>query len=167
MDGETNAAADKSATGSGHAQDQGSCPGAISLGSSRASPAPNAPILEKDDARFDGLGCAEDSDGGSDPEAPGDTFRFQPQLPKLQVPPLDDTLGRYLDVVEPLLSPKAFERTRALVKEVRSWVMESSRARAAVSRRCQKGFQENEVPPLRATVERCSGRRRGFSILRR
>lgn len=46
------------------------------------------------------------------------TFMFQSQLPKLQVPPLEDTLSRYLLAVQPLLSPEEFLRTNAVVEKV-------------------------------------------------
>lgn len=54
----------------------------------------------------------------SDHRVSGRTFMFQAQLPKLEVPSLEDTLRRYLDAVEPLLSSQAFETTKALVDEV-------------------------------------------------
>ncbi|CBN76625.1 Carnitine O-acyltransferase [Ectocarpus siliculosus] len=41
----------------------------------------------------------------------------QSRLPKLQVPPLGDTLGRYLGAVAPLLSPEAFAVTKGVVQE--------------------------------------------------
>lgn len=56
----------------------------------------------------------EDSDNRE-----GGTFRYQSRLPKLEVPPLEETLNRYLGAVAPLLSPQAFSRTKAIVEEVR------------------------------------------------
>lgn len=49
----------------------------------------------------------------------GETFKYQSRLPKLEVPPLEETLNRYLGAVAPLLSPQAFLRTKAIVEEVR------------------------------------------------
>ncbi|MDO4682296.1 MAG: choline/carnitine O-acyltransferase [Lautropia sp.] len=40
-----------------------------------------------------------------------------PDLPHLPVSPLEDTCRRYLDQLEPLLSPEAFDRTRAVVDD--------------------------------------------------
>ena len=39
------------------------------------------------------------------------------QLPRLPIPPLEDTLQRYLDFVEPLLSREAMENTRKVVAD--------------------------------------------------
>lgn len=63
-----------------------------------------------------GKGVKETDNAGDDTEG---TFRYQSGLPKLEVPPLDETLGKYLDAVAPLLSPEAFSRTKAVVEEVR------------------------------------------------
>ncbi|CAG8593642.1 2288_t:CDS:2 [Paraglomus occultum] len=45
------------------------------------------------------------------------TFQYQDKLPKLPIPPLEDTLERYLAAVKPLQSNKEHERTLAAVKE--------------------------------------------------
>lgn len=47
------------------------------------------------------------------------TFRHQSELPRLAVPPLEETLDRYLKAVAPLLSEEAFSRTQAVVEVVR------------------------------------------------
>lgn len=59
---------------------------------------------------------------GDGPVSSG-TFMYQSQLPKLQVPPLEDTLSRYLLAVQPLLSPEAFLRTKAVVEEVSEYLI--------------------------------------------
>ncbi|CAN0481838.1 unnamed protein product, partial [Ectocarpus sp. 8 AP-2014] len=56
---------------------------------------------------------------GATPPATRGTFMHQSRLPKLQVPHLGDTLGRYLGAVAPLLSPEAFAVTKGVVQEVR------------------------------------------------
>lgn len=72
----------------------------------------------------DGRSSSHRVGGEKGKRGPGDgvvssgTFMFQSQLPKLQVPPLEDTLSRYLLAVQPLLSPEAFLRTKAVVEEV-------------------------------------------------
>ena len=67
--------------------------------------------------------------GGDDSVTTG-TFRYQSCLPKLQVPPLEETLSRFLLTAQPLLSPEAFSRTKAVVEEVRGcWSRCSRRAK--------------------------------------
>ena len=41
----------------------------------------------------------------------------QHKLPRLPLPTLDDTLDRYLEAVEPLVSSSEFETTRRVVAE--------------------------------------------------
>lgn len=66
-------------------------------------------------------GCGDGSSGvEAAPAATGTgTFMNQPRLPKLEIPPLAETLQRYLGAVAPLLSPEAFAVTKDVVKEVR------------------------------------------------
>ncbi|GAA5897769.1 hypothetical protein JCM8208_000256 [Rhodotorula glutinis] len=47
----------------------------------------------------------------------GKTFQGQGLLPKLPVPPLEDTLARYLKALEALQSPAEHERTKKAVKD--------------------------------------------------
>ncbi|KAI8391249.1 acyltransferase ChoActase/COT/CPT [Radiomyces spectabilis] len=47
----------------------------------------------------------------------GETFKYQSQLPKLPIPPLNDTLDRYLSVLKPLQSTKEHETTKKAVKD--------------------------------------------------
>lgn len=68
--------------------------------------------------------------GDSDNQEEGGTFRYQSRLPKLEVPPLEETLNRYLGAVAPLLSPQAFSKTKAIVEEVRG--MEGRREEATL-----------------------------------
>lgn len=69
-----------------------------------------------------GTGGAEAGGGGNSgvatPAATG-TFANQSRLPKLEIPPLEETLQRYLGAVAPLLSPEAFAVTKDVVKKVR------------------------------------------------
>jgi carnitine O-acetyltransferase len=43
-------------------------------------------------------------------------LRFQESLPKLPVPTLEETAERYLKSVEPIITPKEFENTKAVVQ---------------------------------------------------
>ncbi|CAM9219349.1 unnamed protein product [Chrysoparadoxa australica] len=47
------------------------------------------------------------------------TFAFEKRLPKLPIPPLGDTLDRYLEAVEPLLEPSAYQETCKAVEDFR------------------------------------------------
>lgn len=47
----------------------------------------------------------------------GDLFKFQKDLPKLPVPPLQDTVSRYLKSVEPYLTPEQLAETTAKAKQ--------------------------------------------------
>lgn len=48
---------------------------------------------------------------------PGQMYQYQKALPKLPVPPLQQTLTKYITSVEPLLSPEDLEKTKHIVKE--------------------------------------------------
>lgn len=51
------------------------------------------------------------------------TYHFQPSLPRLEIPPLDDTCRRYLDAVSPLApSESALQATRAAVESFRTGI---------------------------------------------
>lgn len=52
-----------------------------------------------------------------DPSAPGPMLRYQKNLPRLPVPPLQDTLAKYLTTCKPLLSDAEFKKTEAAVKD--------------------------------------------------
>lgn len=54
--------------------------------------------------------------GGSKPKL----WQLQPLLPPLPVPPLEQTLKKYLDSVEHLLTPEEFEETKKAVEEFKS-----------------------------------------------
>lgn len=43
-------------------------------------------------------------------------MHYQPSLPRLPIPSLEKTCTRYLNGVQPLISPKEFENTAAIVK---------------------------------------------------
>lgn len=47
----------------------------------------------------------------------GEMFKYQGSLPKLPVPPLRQTLERYLHSVRPLLSEEEFDMTQGVVEE--------------------------------------------------
>lgn len=47
----------------------------------------------------------------------GRTFSNQSKLPKLPIPPLEDTLKRYLRALEGLQAPKEHEHSKAAVEE--------------------------------------------------
>ena len=47
----------------------------------------------------------------------GDMLKYQHTLPKLPVPPLNQTLQRYLISVKPLMSNKEFQKTKDAVEE--------------------------------------------------
>lgn len=52
-----------------------------------------------------------------DPNAPGPMLRYQANLPKLPVPPLQATLQKYLRSVRPLLSDEDYKKTEQAVRE--------------------------------------------------
>ncbi|XP_064300756.1 peroxisomal carnitine O-octanoyltransferase [Phalacrocorax carbo] len=45
------------------------------------------------------------------------TFQYQDSLPSLPVPPLDESLSKYLDAVKPFLSKEEYRRTEDIVKK--------------------------------------------------
>lgn len=45
------------------------------------------------------------------------TFQFEDQLPSLPLPPLENTLNKYLDTVRPHVNEEEFAATEALVRE--------------------------------------------------
>ncbi|NXG63258.1 OCTC octanoyltransferase, partial [Hemiprocne comata] len=45
------------------------------------------------------------------------TFQYQDSLPSLPVPPLDESLSKYLDSVKPFLSQEEYQRTENIVKK--------------------------------------------------
>lgn len=47
----------------------------------------------------------------------GKTFAFQEELPKLPIPPLEDTCRRYLKALEALQDKREHEATKAAVQE--------------------------------------------------
>ena len=52
------------------------------------------------------------------PQGPkGDMLKYQPSLPKLPVPPLHQSLQKYLRAVQPLVSDEEFKRTCRVVEE--------------------------------------------------
>jgi len=50
-------------------------------------------------------------------EISGKTFKYQKSLPKLPVPPLEDTLNKYLNTLRPILSSSAYVQAEAAVHE--------------------------------------------------
>ena len=44
------------------------------------------------------------------------TYHFQPSLPRLPIPKLEDTCRRYLDCQKVILSPEEYENTKRLVE---------------------------------------------------
>ncbi len=52
----------------------------------------------------------------SDP-MPGQTFAYQDKLPKLPIPPLEDTCQRYLKALEGLQDPREHEQTKLAVQD--------------------------------------------------
>ncbi|BGP20849.1 hypothetical protein JCM10213_008115 [Rhodosporidiobolus nylandii] len=55
-------------------------------------------------------------DGQAAPYPEGKTFAHQDQLPKLPIPPLEDTMGKYLRALEGLQSPADHARTTRVVE---------------------------------------------------
>ena len=54
------------------------------------------------------------------PQGPkGDMLKYQSSLPKLPVPPLHQSLQKYLKAVRPLLNEEEFEKTSKAVQEFR------------------------------------------------
>ena len=53
-------------------------------------------------------------------ESAGPMLRFQASLPKLPVPTLASTAAKYIESVQPLLTPEAFAKTKAIVEEFAS-----------------------------------------------
>ncbi|XP_065484859.1 peroxisomal carnitine O-octanoyltransferase isoform X3 [Caloenas nicobarica] len=45
------------------------------------------------------------------------TFQYQDSLPSLPVPPLDESLSKYLDAVKPFLNQEEYQRTEHIVKK--------------------------------------------------
>ncbi|NXH11674.1 OCTC octanoyltransferase, partial [Bucco capensis] len=45
------------------------------------------------------------------------TFQYQDSLPSLPVPPLEESLSKYLDAVKPFLNQEEYERTEEIVKQ--------------------------------------------------
>ncbi|KAM9302992.1 peroxisomal carnitine O-octanoyltransferase isoform 4-T4 [Morus bassanus] len=45
------------------------------------------------------------------------TFQYQDSLPSLPVPPLDESLSKYLDSVKPFLNQEEYQRTEDIVKK--------------------------------------------------
>ncbi|XP_063268888.1 peroxisomal carnitine O-octanoyltransferase [Prinia subflava] len=45
------------------------------------------------------------------------TFQYQDSLPSLPVPPLDESLSKYLDAVKPFLNEEEYQRTEDIVKK--------------------------------------------------
>lgn len=45
------------------------------------------------------------------------TYHFQKSLPKLEIPGLDETLAKYLNVVKPLVTSEEFAETQRKVQE--------------------------------------------------
>ncbi|XP_039913931.1 peroxisomal carnitine O-octanoyltransferase [Hirundo rustica] len=45
------------------------------------------------------------------------TFQYQDSLPSLPVPPLDESLSKYLDAVKPFLNQEEYQRTENIVKK--------------------------------------------------
>ena len=54
------------------------------------------------------------------PQGPkGDMLKYQSLLPKLPVPPLQQSLQKYLKAARPLVNDKEFEKTSRVVEEFR------------------------------------------------
>ncbi|XP_005153004.2 peroxisomal carnitine O-octanoyltransferase [Melopsittacus undulatus] len=50
------------------------------------------------------------------------TFQYQDFLPSLPVPPLDDSLSKYLDAVKPFLNEEEYQRTENIVKKFKNGI---------------------------------------------
>ncbi|XP_074904650.1 peroxisomal carnitine O-octanoyltransferase isoform X1 [Buteo buteo] len=50
------------------------------------------------------------------------TFQYQDSLPSLPVPPLDESLSKYLDAVKPFLNQEEYQRTEDIVKKFESGI---------------------------------------------
>ncbi|XP_062479637.1 peroxisomal carnitine O-octanoyltransferase isoform X2 [Pezoporus occidentalis] len=50
------------------------------------------------------------------------TFQYQDFLPSLPVPPLDESLSKYLDSVKPFLNQEEYQRTEAIVKKFKNGI---------------------------------------------
>lgn len=61
----------------------------------------------------------------------------QSELPSLPIPPLDQTLDRYLDTVRPLTTDEEYERTRAAVQEFKSKHTDLDRRLRAHAQDCE------------------------------
>ena len=49
--------------------------------------------------------------------SPVPTYHFQPSLPRLPIPKLEDTSRRYLDAQKPLLTPEQYEDVKRITED--------------------------------------------------
>ncbi|EJC98006.1 acyltransferase ChoActase/COT/CPT [Fomitiporia mediterranea MF3/22] len=76
--------------------------------------------------------------GYSVDESAGPMLRFQQSLPRLPVPPLSSTLHKYLETVQPHLTPEEFAHTQAAVR---------SFAESPIGAELQKRLEARRVEP--------------------
>lgn len=82
---------------------------------------------------------------------PGGTLANQDKLPKLPIPPLEDTLKRYLKALEGLQDPKDHASTKKVVDEFLNG--DGPRIQARLNTWAQNKPRYVELPnPLRSTV---------------
>lgn len=83
---------------------------------------------------------AEIPPGYSVDESAGPMLRFQASLPKLPVPSLASTAAKYIETVQPHLTPSAFSKTRAAVEEFVSSEQGKELQRRLESRAAEPGM---------------------------
>ncbi|KAL5501589.1 CAT2 [Sanghuangporus vaninii] len=79
--------------------------------------------------------------GYSVDESAGPMLRFQKSLPRLPVPPLSTTLYKYLETVQPHLTPEEFARTTSVVKAFAESAFGAELQRRLEARRTQPGMK--------------------------
>ncbi|KAL5520033.1 hypothetical protein ACEPAG_1693 [Sanghuangporus baumii] len=79
--------------------------------------------------------------GYSVDESAGPMLRFQKSLPRLPVPPLSSTLHKYLETVQPHLTPEEFAKTTSVVKAFAESAFGAELQRRLEVRRAESGMK--------------------------
>ena len=124
---------------------EGSCP---RPSPSAMAPSPVSVSTSPPPAPRSPTGIAKSPPKGPPPKAPypaeSRTFAGQSKLPKLPIPPLEETCQRYLRALEPLQDEEEHEATKAAVAEFLSAYMRSDQ-RSVVADACNRGRRWREA----------------------